>query len=103
MTVVWIKPENDGKKTITGYYLEKRETSSNHWNKLNRKSINELQMRVTGLSEGIEYEFRVSAENCVGISDPSIPSLPQISQDPRRRFFMVYSGLLPSILVKFYF
>lgn len=92
MTAVWKEPKNDGGKAIAGYYLERRETSSNHWHKLNRKSINELQMRVTGLSEGIEYEFRVIAENSCGFSEPSNPSTPQISQDPKckNRFILIF-------------
>lgn len=83
MTIEWKEPKNIGGKVISGYYLERRETNSNHWHKLNRKSLNELQMKVTGLSEGIEYEFRVIAENFCGCSEPSNPSKPQISQDPK--------------------
>lgn len=40
-------------------------------------------MKISGLSEGLEYEFCVIAENVAGLSEPSQPSVPAISQDPK--------------------
>lgn len=34
------------------------------------------------LLKGCEYEFRVSAENEVGVGDPSPPSKPVFAKDP---------------------
>lgn len=34
------------------------------------------------LLQGCEYEFRVSAENIVGVGDPSPPSKPAFAKDP---------------------
>lgn len=45
-----------------------------------------VQYCVTELLEGCEYEFRVSAENEVGVGDPSPPSKPVFAKDPIGEF-----------------
>ena len=39
-------------------------------------------MKVTGLTDGCEYEFRVIAENIAGLGQPSQASKPATAQDP---------------------
>ncbi|NWZ95996.1 TITIN protein, partial [Nesospiza acunhae] len=82
MTVVWNPPEYDGGKSITGYILEKKEKRSLRWVPVTKTPIPERRKKVTNLFPGHEYQFRVSAENEVGLGEPSLPSRPVIAKDP---------------------
>lgn len=80
--VTWNKP-NDGGKPITNYILEKRETMSKRWARVTKEPIHPYtKFRVPDLLEGCQYEFRVAAENEIGIGDPSPPSKPVFAKDP---------------------
>lgn len=53
-----------------------------NWSKLNRKPITERTLEVTGLTEGVEYEFRVIAVNVAGLGKPSEPSAGTTAHNP---------------------
>uniref|UniRef100_A0A3B5BAT6 Titin n=1 Tax=Stegastes partitus TaxID=144197 RepID=A0A3B5BAT6_9TELE len=82
MVVVWEKPSNDGGSKILGYHLELKERNSILWVKQNKQLIPETRFKVLALEEGIEYEFRVYAENIVGLSRASKVSEMQVARDP---------------------
>lgn len=82
MTVSWKEPADDGKSTILGFMLEKKETKGINWSKVNRKPMTERTLDVTGLTEGAEYEFRVIAVNVAGLGKPSEPSAGITAQNP---------------------
>uniref|UniRef100_A0A3Q3GQN7 Titin n=1 Tax=Labrus bergylta TaxID=56723 RepID=A0A3Q3GQN7_9LABR len=82
MVVVWEKPSNDGGSKILGYHLELKERNSILWVKQNKQIIPETRFKVVGLEEGIEYEFRLYAENIVGLSKASKVSDMQVARDP---------------------
>ena len=74
MTISWSSPESDGGSPVTGYILEKRDITSKRWVKTSSDAITELTFRVTGLTKGSKYEFRVSAQNKAGTGKPSTPT-----------------------------
>uniref|UniRef100_A0A671KLN4 Fibronectin type-III domain-containing protein n=1 Tax=Sinocyclocheilus anshuiensis TaxID=1608454 RepID=A0A671KLN4_9TELE len=69
ITLSWNAPESNGGAEITGYHLEKRDKDGVRWTKCNRQKLTNLHFKVTGLSEGHFYEFRVSAENESGVGE----------------------------------
>lgn len=82
MTVVWAPPENDGGKSITGYILERKEKRAVRWVPCTKSAISERRMKVTNLIPNHEYQFRVKAENEVGLGEPSKPCRPVAAKDP---------------------
>uniref|UniRef100_A0A663DYJ2 Titin n=1 Tax=Aquila chrysaetos chrysaetos TaxID=223781 RepID=A0A663DYJ2_AQUCH len=82
MIVVWERPASDGGSEILGYVLEKRDKEGIRWTRCNKRLISELRYRVTGLIENHDYEYRVSAENAAGLSEPSPPSTYYKACDP---------------------
>ncbi|KAK7020187.1 hypothetical protein SK128_012536, partial [Halocaridina rubra] len=70
----WETPETDGGTPISGYILEKSEGDGDLWVRVNLVPIKDTEYAVANLIGGREYRFRVSAENAVGMSDPSAPS-----------------------------
>lgn len=86
MTVVWAPPENDGGKSITGYILERKEKRAVRWVPCTKSPISERRMKVTNLIPNHEYQFRVKAENEVGLGEPSKPCRPVAAKDPIGEF-----------------
>ncbi|KAL7882191.1 hypothetical protein AOLI_G00090400, partial [Acnodon oligacanthus] len=82
MIVMWNEPVIDGGSTILGYHLERKERNSILWVKLNKTIIQDTTYKTTGLEEGLEYEFRVYAENIVGIGKASKISEGYVARDP---------------------
>ncbi|XP_071256530.1 titin-like [Salvelinus alpinus] len=74
MVLTWNRPENDGGSEIDGYIVEKRDKDGVRWTKCNKRRLNDIRFRCTGLTEGHSYEFRVSAENSAGVGAPSEPT-----------------------------
>uniref|UniRef100_A0A8C5FSQ2 Titin n=1 Tax=Gadus morhua TaxID=8049 RepID=A0A8C5FSQ2_GADMO len=82
MVIVWEKPSSDGGSKILGYHVELKERNSILWAKQNKQIILETRVKAAGLEEGIEYEFRVYAENIVGLSKASKVTAMQVARDP---------------------
>uniref|UniRef100_A0A674JYH0 Titin n=1 Tax=Terrapene triunguis TaxID=2587831 RepID=A0A674JYH0_9SAUR len=75
MIVTWGRPVDNGGAEIEGYILEKRDKDGIRWTKCHKKRLTDLRFRVTGLTDGHFYEFRVSAENAAGVGESSEPSI----------------------------
>lgn len=83
MTISWSSPETNGGSEITNYIIEKKDRAGIKWTRCNRQKVTDLSYRVTGLTTDHEYEFRVSAENIVGVGEPSLPSSYYKASDPK--------------------
>lgn len=66
----WERPSSDGGSPLTGYCIEKKERNSLLWVKANESVVKATQYTCTGLMEGLEYTFRVSALNIAGQGKP---------------------------------
>ena len=65
----WTAPDDDGGSPITSYIVEKKEGNRKMWQHVG--TVTGQEMVVTGLFEGNQYSFRVTAENTVGLSEPT--------------------------------
>lgn len=109
ITLGWTRPRSDGGNEIKHYILERREKKSLRWVKVSAKRpITELRHRVTNLTEGNEYEFRVMAENGAGVglasstsrlfkckeptSAPSAPTMIKVDLSFRYIYFVFRSS-----------
>src|SRR5215470_2425392 len=68
ITVSWSAPLSDGGSDVTKYVVEKREDKRSMWQPVG--TTEQLELEVTGLYEGNQYNFHVMAENAVGLSEP---------------------------------
>lgn len=84
VTLRWDKPKNDGGRPISHYIIQKKDKFGGWFDALITDdqnctaTIDELEARVPGLSEGKWYQFRVIAVNKAGESDPSPETKPHL-------------------------
>ncbi|CAJ1050234.1 immunoglobulin-like and fibronectin type III domain-containing protein 1 isoform X2 [Xyrichtys novacula] len=85
--LTWTPPEDDKGVQIIGYLLEKRKKDTNEWIALNavNEPIEDVKYAVKEISEGSQYEFRVSAINASGAGDLSPPSAMVCAKNPDMR------------------
>lgn len=83
---------------------------SKRWARVTKEPIHPYtKFRVPDLLEGCQYEFRVAAENEIGIGDPSPPSKPVFAKDPIgtilniHSFFMLSNFVCSCVLTPFCF
>lgn len=82
MSIRWEEPYHDGGSKVNGYWIEKKERNTILWVKENKVPCFECYYKVTELSEGLEYQFRVYAMNAAGLSKPSEASKRTVAQNP---------------------
>uniref|UniRef100_A0A8C3A0K6 Immunoglobulin like and fibronectin type III domain containing 1, tandem duplicate 4 n=1 Tax=Cyclopterus lumpus TaxID=8103 RepID=A0A8C3A0K6_CYCLU len=89
INLTWTPPVDDKGVPIIGYQLEKRLKDTNLWIPLNalNEPIEGAIYAVKEVTEGAEYEFRVSAINESGSGDPSPPSAMVCAKKPQQPCF----------------
>ena len=85
----WNPPRRDGGAPITGYIIEKKPKNSPIWEEAARVEGKDTRATVPGLKDGEEYEFRVTAVNKAGPSEPSEPCAPFLARPKYCKFQIV--------------
>ena len=80
--LAWEPPETDGGLPIKGYHIERKQSKTSRWIKLNKDLIPEQFFAVTDVMENEEYEFRITAVNDEGHGPPSAVLGPVKAKDP---------------------
>lgn len=75
LTIKWERPA-DGGSPIIGYLVEQRRVGSPTWYKAAASLVAYPELVMTSLEPGRRYQFRVFAQNVVGISESSLFSDP---------------------------
>jgi hypothetical protein len=67
ISLTWRSPETDGGAPILSYIIERREGTRATWTKIGETSSETHKFKATRLTEGTDYQFRVAAENTIGL------------------------------------
>lgn len=97
MTVIWERPAVDGGSDIDGYYLEKREIKSLQWFKVIKDQIRDTRQKVSHLTPGNEYQYRVCAINKAGAGAYSEVSTFYKAYDPIGKYQLLSNVLAYSV------
>ena len=84
VVLTWSKPRKDGGSPITGYIVERKSQFNPRWTRASRLPATSSECTLNDLTEGTEYEFRVSAENEAGVGSPSNTAGPIKAQEPKQ-------------------
>lgn len=76
LTIKWERPNTDGGSAIIGYLVEQRRIGSPTWSKATPSLLPYPELVISTLEPGRRYQFRVFAQNVVGISESSLFSDP---------------------------
>ena len=69
VTIEWSRPYNNGGSPITGYVIEKRESTTNNWILVTRVTARTTSYKISYLDPTYSYYIRVAAENDEGIGE----------------------------------
>lgn len=75
VALAWSLPASDGGSAITDYKIEYTSNNNTAWTVFAHTASTARTANITGLSNGIQYSFRISAVNAVGIGTATTPIL----------------------------
>ncbi|XP_072764145.1 uncharacterized protein [Anoplolepis gracilipes] len=76
VAIRWERSPSNGGSAIVGYLVEHRRLGSSHWVRSSSGLCAFPELTLSGLEPGWRYQFRVRAQNAVGLSRPSEISEP---------------------------
>ena len=71
VAIRWERSPSNGGSAILGYLVEHRRLGSQHWVRSTPTLCTFPELTLSGLEPGWRYQFRVRAQNAVGLSRPS--------------------------------
>ncbi|XP_055900297.1 twitchin-like isoform X6 [Biomphalaria glabrata] len=78
--LLWDKPKEDGGSPVTHYIVEKMDAGKGEWEKV--CETDDVEVDVCDLTPGHHYQFRVSAVNSQGVSEPLPTEGTMLAKDP---------------------
>ncbi len=72
VSLSWSAPADDGGSAITDYIVQYKLSSDSSWTTFSDGTSTVTSATVTGLTNDLSYDFRVSAVNAIGTSSPSL-------------------------------
>ncbi|XP_012533814.1 uncharacterized protein LOC105835260 [Monomorium pharaonis] len=76
VAIRWERSSSNGGSAIVGYLVEHRRLGSSHWVRSTSGLCAFPELTLSGLEPGWRYQFRVRAQNALGLSQPSEISEP---------------------------
>ncbi|KAL0100115.1 hypothetical protein PUN28_019518 [Cardiocondyla obscurior] len=76
VAIRWERSPSNGGSAIVGYLVEHRRLGSPHWVRSTSGLCAFPELTLSGLEPGWRYQFRVRAQNAIGLSQPSEVSEP---------------------------
>lgn len=72
-SIKWQASEYDGGSSILEYVIEMKEASSKSFKKIGSTKGNVTDIAVNYLEKDHGYNFRITARNAIGVSEPFLP------------------------------
>lgn len=85
--------QDDGGKPVSHYVVEKKDKKTGEWTPVS-KFCRGPECEVTGLEEGHQYDFRVSAVNDQGQSEPLVTTKPITAKYPFGQYLVTTGTVL---------
>lgn len=92
--IKWPAPISNGGSPIIGYDVERRDKLTGRWVKLNKDPVPGNDYNDDRVTEGHQYEYRVSAVNAAGAGKPSDPSAVMAAKPMREKPKLWLDGLI---------
>jgi len=92
--IKWAAPRSTGGSPITGYEVERCGIHSGRWKKISRENVKGTDYTDDNVNAGEQYQYRVIANNKIGSSMPSEPSLPITAKPMREAPKLYLDGLV---------